>query len=90
MSTFTKTQEQLIESIKTLPQASLIELSSFVNYLKFKEAESRPQMSGKDFLLSIAGLGESGETDISERDEEILAQEVDPIKGWSSTKQPTE
>ena len=86
MSTPTQTQEQLIESIKALPQASLAELGSFINYLKFKEAELKPKTSGKDFLLSIAGIGESGETDISERVEEILAQEIDPIKGWTSER----
>lgn len=75
---------QLIEAIKTLPEASLLELNSFVNYLRYKVAEEIPaKQSGKDFLLSIAGLGESDETDVSERDEEILAQEVNPISGWS-------
>lgn len=37
---------------------------------------------GVSFLLSIAGQGRSGESDVSERDEEILADEVDPIRGW--------
>jgi predicted transcriptional regulator len=35
-----------------------------------------------DFLLSIAGQGQSNETDVSARDEEILAAEIDPVKGW--------
>lgn len=38
--------------------------------------------SGVDFLLAIAGQVASGENDVSMRDEEILAAEVDPIKGW--------
>lgn len=33
------------------------------------------------FLLSIAGIGQA-EEDLSERDEEILASEIDPIRGW--------
>jgi hypothetical protein len=33
--------------------------------------------------LSIAGLGASNEENISERDEEILESEVNPIRGWS-------
>jgi hypothetical protein len=38
----------------------------------------------KNPLLALAGLGESsGETDVSERAEEILAAEIDPIRGWS-------
>jgi hypothetical protein len=39
-------------------------------------------MSGIEFLYAIAGLGASNEHDVSERDEEILASEVDPIRGW--------
>lgn len=39
--------------------------------------------SGSAFLLSIAGIGTSVEDDLSERDEEILANEIDPIQGWS-------
>jgi hypothetical protein len=39
-------------------------------------------MSGVEFLMSIAGQGHSGENDVSERDEEILALEIDPIRGW--------
>jgi hypothetical protein len=39
--------------------------------------EQPRRMSGVEFLLSIAGQGESNETDVSERDEEILAAEVE-------------
>ncbi|HEY84965.1 MAG TPA: hypothetical protein G4N96_07645 [Chloroflexi bacterium] len=38
--------------------------------------------SGVSFLLSIAGQGDSGVNDVSMRDEEILATEVDPARGW--------
>jgi len=79
----TASRTQLIEAIKTLPEESLAELSSFVNYLRYKSADTPSQKSGKDFLLSIAGLGQSEESDVSERDEEILAQEINPIGGWS-------
>ena len=40
------------------------------------------EATGSTFLMSLVGLGESDETDLSERDEEILAQEIDPIRGW--------
>lgn len=40
------------------------------------------KMPGVEFLLSIAGQGHSGETDISERDEAILASEIDSVRGW--------
>ena len=82
MNNSSESTTQLIESIKALPPESLAELSSFVRYLQFKNTENS-KVTGKDFLLSIAGMGESGEIDISERDEEILGQEVDPIRGWS-------
>ncbi len=32
--------------------------------------------------MSIAGLGTSGETDISEQDEDILKNDIDPVRGW--------
>ncbi|MEO1390631.1 MAG: hypothetical protein AAFV85_25140 [Cyanobacteria bacterium J06634_6] len=74
---------QLIESIIALPEESLAELSSFVSYLRYKAVESTLPKAHNSFLLSVAGLGESEETDVSERDEEILSKEIDPIKGWS-------
>ncbi len=42
-----------------------------------------PQKTSVNFLLSVAKLGSSMEKNVSERDEEILASEVDPIRGWS-------
>jgi uncharacterized protein (UPF0335 family) len=45
--------------------------------------EEKAQVSeSRSFLLSIVGLGRSQERDISERDEEILSSEIDPIRGW--------
>ena len=45
--------------------------------------EERAQATGASpFLLAIAGLGSSGQGDVAERDEEILAAEIDPIQGW--------
>ena len=35
-----------------------------------------------EFLFSIVGIGEA-EEDLSERDEEILSEEIDPVRGWS-------
>jgi hypothetical protein len=37
------------------------------------------------FWDSIIGLGASGDPTFAERDEEILAQDVDPIRGWGSS-----
>jgi hypothetical protein len=37
-----------------------------------------------NFLATIAGLGNSGQQDVSERDEEILHNEIDPLYGWNN------
>ncbi|MGM3309212.1 DUF2281 domain-containing protein [Anabaena sp. WFMT] len=83
MDTLTKNREQIIESIKTLPEDSLAELINFVDYLRYKATEQQSQKTSANFLLSVAALGNSLKKDVSERDEEILANEVDPIRGWS-------
>ena len=56
MDTLTTNREQLIESIKALPEASLIELTYFMDYLRYKATEKQAQQ---------------------------LADEVNPIRGWS-------
>jgi hypothetical protein len=83
-------RQKLIEEINELPAEVLPELVNFVEYLRFKvnpplplEETEMQTSSGSSFLLSIADLGASEEDDISERDEEILASEIDPIRGWS-------
>lgn len=90
MQNTTPTRQQLIEEISKLPSDILPELADFLSYLRHKSfslASEHTQVdesarSGAKFLLSIAGLGESQENDISERDEEILSSEIDPIRGW--------
>jgi len=87
MDTVIDTRRQLVEIINELPTELLPELVSFVEYLRFKvnplAPSMEPIMPESAFLLSIAGLGACDEDDISERDEEILANEIDPIRGWS-------
>jgi transcriptional regulator with AAA-type ATPase domain len=75
----------LIQSINTLPDEALTELVNFLEYLKYKTLHQKPQPSQQNFLLSIAALGQSGQTNISESDEEILRNEIDPVHGWNST-----
>jgi hypothetical protein len=85
MNTSAPTRRQLIATIKKLPAETLPELANFLTYLQFKSASPpRSEATGTEtrFLLAIAGIG-SGEEDLSERDEEILTQEIDPIRGWS-------
>jgi hypothetical protein len=84
MDISTTNREKIIESIQTLPDESLTELINFVDYLRHKVTEKHPQETISSFLVSVAGLGASIEKNISERDEEILANEVDPIRGWST------
>ena len=90
MDTLIAKRQQLIEAIQYLPSEALLELVDFVEYLRYKStrtvsvSESQATKSSEAaFLLSIAGIGSSVEDDLAERDEEILANEIDPIHGWS-------
>ena len=83
MNTLTPTRQQIIDIIDSLPEDAFSELASFVGYLRYKAVETKTAQPHNSFLLSIAGLGVSNEKNISERDEEILATEVNPIRGWS-------
>jgi hypothetical protein len=82
-------RQKVVEAIDELPADALVELSNFIEYLRYKSSFSvaPPQTQQKPssnsaFLQAIAGLGDSGVGDISQRDEEILAAEVDPVYGW--------
>ena len=77
-------RQKLIEAVNSLPEEVLFELASFLDYLRYKSAP--PQKTDHNvsgFLTEIAGLGRSGQPDISERDEEILRNEIDPVYGWN-------
>lgn len=77
-------RKQIIEFVNNLPDNNLVELAMFIDYLRYKSTQSQElQETNSSFLLSIAGLGSSGETDISERDEEILQTEITSIQGWT-------
>jgi Protein of unknown function (DUF2281). len=70
-------RKQIIKFINNLPDNNLVELAMFIDYLRYKSTQSQElQETNSSFLLSITGLGASGETDISERDEEILQTEI--------------
>lgn len=92
MNSWTPTREYLSQAIDELPSEALPELANFIEYLRFKLNYPQPSMKAEpetnNFLMSIAGLGESEETDLSERDEEILASEIDSIRGFHC--QPSE
>jgi len=77
-------RQALIEAFNTLPDEALAELASFVEYLRYKTRSPKYSESVKqNVLLTIAGIGESDQTDISESTREILSNEIDPIYGWS-------
>jgi hypothetical protein len=81
----TAERQHLIEAIDTLPDEALIELASFLEYLRYKAMQQQSAESPQqNFLLAVAGLGSSGQTDISDCNEKILRNEIDPMHGWSS------
>jgi hypothetical protein len=85
MSKLTIERKNLIEAVNTLPDEMLIELANFVEYLRYKTVQHQPSVTPEpNFLLTIAGIGNSGQVDISDSDEEILRNEIDPIYGWGN------
>jgi hypothetical protein len=85
MDKSTVERRKLIEAVSILPEGALLELASFLDYLRYKSVQRRGSKNqSASFLLAIAGLGHSGQQNVSERDEEILRNEIDPVYGWSS------
>jgi hypothetical protein len=77
-------RQQLLEAVNSLPEDALVELASFLDYLHYKSSYQTELITdASSFLLAIAGLGNSGQQDISEQDEEILRHEIDPVSGWN-------
>ena len=77
-------RQKLIEIVSNLPDETLSELASFLDYLRYKTRQNQEsENNAANFLLTVAGLGNSGQNDISERDEEILHSEIDTVYGWN-------
>ena len=76
-------REQLLTLINDLPDELLAEVANYADYLQSKTITSNQTNQSSNFLLSIVGLGSSEEKNVSDRQEEILANEIDPIAGWS-------
>ena len=69
MSNATEERQNLIEAVNALPDEALTELVSFVEYLRYKTLQPDHSNPPKqNFLLAVAGLGDSGQTDISDSD----------------------
>lgn len=78
-------RQKLIAAVDALPDEALRELASFLDYLHDKSVRRRnSDNNAANFLIAVTGLGNSGQQDVSTRDEEILGSEIDPIYGWSS------
>ncbi|HRJ42472.1 MAG: hypothetical protein KJZ86_09995 [Caldilineaceae bacterium] len=89
-------EQQVIDVLRALPFERVTAVLDFAAFLLTRERNLSsillplsPQKTGerKDptaFLLNIASLGASGKGDVAERDEAILAAEIDPICGWSA------
>ena len=77
MNTLTPTRQQIIELLDNLPEDTFSELANFIGYLRYKSLETKIESHHNSFLLSIVGLGASNEQDISDRDKEILTNQVD-------------
>ena len=74
MNSTTVERQKLIEAVNNLPDEGLVELVSFLDYLCYKTRQQiKPDNNGTSFLLSVAGLGNSGEQDISEQDKQIFS-----------------
>jgi hypothetical protein len=59
-------RQKLIEAVNTLPDEALFELASFLDYLRYKSVQRRqPDNNAANFLVAVAGLGNSGQQDIS-------------------------
>lgn len=77
-------RQKLIEVVSNLSDEALLELASFLDYLHYKSAQRTEfNVNAASFLTAVAGLGESGQQEVSERDEEILGNEIDPVYGWN-------
>lgn len=84
MDRITVERHQLIETVSTLPDEALVELASFLDYLRYKSAQRRNlNKNAASFLVAVAGIGDSGQQDVSEHDEEILRNDIDPVYGWN-------
>lgn len=71
--------EELAENEKRTPSEIVADA---LELYKPQKKKKKKKMTDIEFLYAIAGIGSSDEDDVSERDEEILESEVDPIRGW--------
>jgi len=83
MNSVNLTHKQLSQAINELPPAALPELASFIESLLFKfnltpVAINNNEPEESNFLLSISGIGESSEPDLSDKNAGNLELESEP------------
>lgn len=62
MDRSTVERQQILEAVSALPEEVLMELASFLNYLRYKSAQHREANNhSPSFLVVVAGLGNSGQ-----------------------------
>ncbi len=86
-------EEKLIEKIHALPKEKQAKVLEFVEEIEVEistngrtngdESEEAKQKARLERLLKLAGMGNSGRSDISERVNEILAEGANKREGWS-------
>ncbi len=70
-------QEKVLEFVETIEQEEVVDDEISTGENKSDEQARRER------LLSLAGIGRSGRSDVSERAEEILEAEINKREGWS-------
>jgi len=74
--------EKLVQQIERLAQQERRQQVEVIARALHLYEERTETTYSSSFLLAIAGLGSSGQGDVAEHDEEILAAEIDPRRGW--------
>ncbi len=80
----------IAEKVHALPIGKQAKVLAFVEDLAIEESNGREPQNDETIdaekevkRVSIIGMFSSGETDISQRAEEILAEEIDKRSGWT-------
>jgi len=78
--------QRLVRQIKSIARRERRKpVEVIAEAVKAYEEKGQATPAATSFLLAITDLGASGQGDVAERDEEILATEIDPVSGWNLT-----
>ena len=76
------TDQRLIQRIQQIANRERREPQDVIDAALTTYEGKTSARSARPFLLAVSDLGASGQGDVAERDEEILAAETDPVTGW--------